>query len=503
MRAGFIALVAALLTVLAITYGGAGESASAALPNIVVVVTDDQTAAAFSEETMPRASELFDQRGTNFTNAIVTTPLCCPSRASMLTGQYAHNHGVLSNKLGYAALRGKPNVLPRWLQRAGYETIHVGKFLHAYERTRPRNRVAPGWDEWVTTLEKRAYYDYDLAVNGSVRHLGTRPRDHVSLVLGRTATRLTARYAAEEAPIYLQLDAFAPHFDNAGSETRPCRGRRAVPAPGDLEAFSDAPLPETSSFNERDLSDKPSFMRLLPRLNLSERRGLRRSWRCALASTLSVDRTVAGIAAELEALGELDQTMFIFTSDNGYAFGEHRVPRGKQLPYEELIRVPLLIRLPEDSGAQPEALDIPVANIDLAPTILDLAEARPCMGPSRCRSLDGRSLLEPIGGDIAEFADRSLGIEYGARGERSFSPTTPCAYRGLRAGSRVVIQHYLVPREGRGAQCRRARENEFYDLDTDPDQLDARREGKRWEQAMLRKARALFRCEGTVGPSAC
>src|SRR5688572_12175236 len=142
-----------------------------AAPNIVVVTVDDMPMSAFGSRTMPNTVQLLGGQGTTFTNSIVTTPLCCPSRASLLTGQYGHNNGVLANIPGYGALRSPENILPAWLQEADYNTAHVGKYLNNYEQTVNRSPAAPaGWDEWHTFISGDKYYDYNLAVNGQLVH---------------------------------------------------------------------------------------------------------------------------------------------------------------------------------------------------------------------------------------------------------------------------------------------------------------------------------------------
>ena len=167
--AAVVIVYASTLAASAALPGGAPRADAAPkaeAPNIVVITTDDQTLASYRPDTMPNVTRKIAAKGTTFTNAIVTTPLCCPSRATWLTGQYAHNHGVTSNRLAYVALREKGNTLPVWLDRAGYKTVHVGKYLNGYEavsqaRTGAPTEVAPGWDHWYTTLGSTRYYSYD------------------------------------------------------------------------------------------------------------------------------------------------------------------------------------------------------------------------------------------------------------------------------------------------------------------------------------------------------
>jgi arylsulfatase A-like enzyme len=156
-------------------------------PNIVLVMTDDQAGSQVGPLYLPRITRLLQGEGTTFENAFLTTPLCCPSRASLLTGQYGHNNGVLTNSYRY--LRAQRNVLPAWLRRAGYVTAHVGKFLNRYQRNAHPTAVAPGWDQWYTQLDTSldTYYDWDMSKNGSRRHYGSRPRDYAPRVFERAA----------------------------------------------------------------------------------------------------------------------------------------------------------------------------------------------------------------------------------------------------------------------------------------------------------------------------
>jgi arylsulfatase A-like enzyme len=226
---------AALLVGAAAIVGGVGTARAASRtspPNIVVVVTDDQAATTLTPQTMPNTWRFLVRRGSTFTNAITTTPLCCPSRAALLTGQYGHNNGVLHNN--YRLLRGKHNTLPVWLGRAGYRTAHVGKYLNNYTAVRgPATKPAPGWQQWRTLIDNR-YYHYAMSINGRRVHFGAAPHDYVTRVLGRQASRVVKRYASRSRPLYLQLDQWAPH--QSGEGTGRCV-RSAVPDPQDADLF--------------------------------------------------------------------------------------------------------------------------------------------------------------------------------------------------------------------------------------------------------------------------
>lgn len=465
------ATLAALLLPGVAPAAGATGPAAAALerPNVVLIQVDDQTARQFRGKYMPKTMRLLTRRGTRFNDYIASTPQCCPSRAALLTGQYAHNNGVTSNGRGYPALRDKGNVLPVWLQQAGYNTIHVGKFLNRYWAfvDRPAE-VAPGWTDWRTVVGGRfGYYEYFLSRNGQWHHFGKHKRDYITRVLTRNAVSAIDKYAPREPPFYLQLDEHAPH-GSGGRQVYRCSGRgirAAKPDPLDLNAFRKAPLPGIPSFNERHMADKPAFLEHSPRLDRDARLNARYHWRCALASMVAVDRSVAAVCRAVKRSGELGNTVFIYISDNGLFYGEHRA-RGKVLPYEEAIRLPLVIDLPgrDDAGR----VDAPVANIDLAPTILDLAGARPCPPAGACRTMDGRSLMPLVTGAGAWPDGRGVLTEY--RSRRSGRYAT-CDYDGIRTGGSIYVEHYAVVADSASRTCRETLEVERYDLGDDPYEL--------------------------------
>jgi len=408
---------------------------------------------------------------------IATTALCCPSRASLITGQYAHNHGVFANggkEGGYQALRDKGNVLPMWLQHAGYNTAHIGKYLNGYWKVGDDPAaVGPGWDDWQTLINKEdAYYNYDLSNNGQVVHYGDKPDDYVTRVLERKAVQAIHGYSQVNAPFYLQFDERAPHVER--NKSGPCAGktRYPLPAPQDQNRFRHAQLPSVPSFNEKNMSDKPAFLRNSPRLTSRAKRMITKHWRCSLASLVDVDRSVARVYNAVKKAGELRRTVFIYISDNGQFFGEHRVATGKVLPYEEALRLPLVVSMPKryrDDAPRVPNVDAAVGNIDLAPTILNLAKARPCPPDEACRTMDGRSLL-PLLSDRGTWPKhRALLSEY-----RVFVPHHygTCKFAAIRAPTTLYAEHYSVT-DLKTNKCARARppEVERYDLKRDPFEL--------------------------------
>jgi arylsulfatase A-like enzyme len=476
-------------------------------PNIVLVMTDDQALSQMNPAVMPKVSKLLAAKGTQFDNAYLTTPDCCPSRATLLTGQYGHNNGVLRNV--YPLLKHKTNVLPVWLKRAGYVTAHIGRFLNVYHRNRKPLKPAPGWAEWHTLLfpDEARYYDYDLSANGRRVHHADKPRDYSTRVFHRTAMRLVRRYVPRRPPLYLELDEVAPHVQK-GTYLPPPQCN-PIPDPRDEGLFSDAPLPEPPSFNETDMSDKPSFVRsALAPLNDRQLTRMKRNYRCGLAALRAVDRSVGRIFHEIKRLGELGRTVFIFYTDNGSFYGEHRIALGKLNPYEEAASTPLIMRVPRqylDGRRAVTHVSEPVANIDLAPTILRLAHAKPCRGARRCRTMDGRSLTGLIAGETPAWAsDRPIGLELDLG--KGTSRQLVCKYAGVRASDQVLIKHLWV-NDPSSDRCIRDNEWERYDLTNDPFELDnlcfggdaANCPEGDAEQHLRKLLRRIKHCEGIRG----
>jgi N-acetylglucosamine-6-sulfatase len=413
-------------------------------PNVVVLMTDDQTLR--SMRALPRTRALIGDQGARFAKSFVSNPRCCPSRATFLTGQYSHNNGVFTNGPpigGWQRLRGTTNWLPNWLQTAGYRTAHVGKFLNHYGLDDP-TEVPPGWDEWYGTIDPTTYryYGYTVNENGTLRTYGRDrdPRFYSTDFTGRRSAEIVERLAPAAQPFFLSVAFLAPHTGGPYEPGDPASLGTPAVADRHRGAFASLALPRGGAFDEADMSDKPPFLRR-PRLRAAKVSAIESLYRQRLESLLAVDEAVERIVAALQASGELANTLLVFTSDNGYLAGEHRLPHGKAKAYDPSVRVPLLIRGPGvPAGVQPQQMAV---NADLAPTILDAAHA------TAGRLLDGRSLL-PLTRDPSLGTRRPLLIEI-AKGAR------------LKTTA-IRTRRWLYAEHANGTR-------ELYDSATDPHQL--------------------------------
>ncbi|MDQ2675484.1 MAG: sulfatase [Actinomycetota bacterium] len=478
--------------------GGSGAErapapATAAEPNIVFVLLDDATKEQYSAESMPFTWEYMRRHATTFSDYLVTSPLCCPARASITTGQYGHNSGVLANV--YGAIDDPQNILPVWLQQSGYGTAHVGKYLNNYENDldAPAD-VAPGWDEWLTQLEPQRYFGYELSDNGEAVRFGNADDDYLTRVLNARAVEVAEDFARRDERFYLQLDQFAPHF--AGGQDGRCKGA-AEPDPRDERAFSQAGVPRAPALFEQDRRDKPEFIRSMPRGSGKALRAADVRYACALESLRAVDRGFEEIISTLEEHGALDETAIVLSSDNGLYYGEHGIPGEKHFPYREAYEVPLQIALPRSPGnGQPARVDAPTASIDLAPTFLELAGGKPCAEPGDCRALDGRSLLGLMrrGDGAGDWAGRARGLEL-TLDENNEPYDRTCEYFGVRWKRWAYVKHVTAAR--RGGECRPSGERELYDLSKDPFQLRNVAAGEpKSARRLHRLAVAVRKCEG-------
>ena len=463
--------------------GDTGGGPTAEAPNIIVIPTDDLAAWDLSPrmvERMPNLKKEMVEGGTTFENSFVTNSVCCPSRATILRGQYAHNHQVLTNAppLGgaerFRISGGDASTAATWLQEDGYRTSFFGKYLNAYYG----DYVPPGWDEWYGISGN--FLSNSLNENGAV--INYDPDDyHLDDVLSEKASDYVERTAGADPPFFttdrpflMWLGTKAPH-------------QPATPAPRHADTLKDLELPRPPSFDEEDVRDKPGWIRDNPPLEAEQVQYLEELNRERLRSMMAVDDMIGDLFDSLRETGELDDTYVFFMSDNGFHLGQHRLGAGKWTAYEEDIRVPLIVRGP----GVPEGKKLPhmVLNNDLAPTFADLAGVDP---PG---FVDGRSLAPLLDGSPApeeEWRQRFL-VE--AVAERGSIPRPPFVNE-----SRVVplVTGDPLPNDWRKTSAGRADsseewgrpwlkalrtedhlfveyktgEHELYDLKEDPYQLD-------------------------------
>jgi N-acetylglucosamine-6-sulfatase len=452
--------VALATTVLAAAAGGGTAIAqdegaeSTPRPNVVVVMTDDQHQGSLAK--MPRVNSELVAGGTTFVNSFTNWPVCCPSRATFYSGQYAHNHRVLGNSPpdGGFARFNDAEALPVWLQRGGYRTIHIGKYLNGYgEGSSDPAYVPPGWNEWYapTAGTTQDVYDYTLNQNGTLVEHGSAATDFKQDVFTDMAVDAISRNASG-GPFFMGVMYTAPHSGGPNPNPHPPSNCNAAPkpAPRHATAFDAEPLPTPPNFNEADVSDKPAAIQSMPVIDEAGSANIQRRYRCRLESLLSVDDGVGRIVDALSAAGELDNTLIVFTSDNGFFFGEHRIQSGKNRVYEEAVRVPLVVRGPGfPAGA---TLDELAVNADLASTILDAAEVPPGL------SQDGRSLL-PVAEHPGRYRGRELLLEKGTVLEDDDSDVPQSG-----AFAAIRTHRYVYVHNAGG-------ERELYDLRSDPYQL--------------------------------
>lgn len=347
-------------------------------PNIIFILADDMETTAL--EFMPQTRELLGKNGAVFTRFYVNNSLCCPSRATILRGQYMHNTNITGNELPmggfekFKKLGLEENSFPIWLQQAGYSTALFGKYLNEYPGSAQQNYIPPGWTEWYSPVAGNPYrnFNYTLNENGNLVSYGQSPEDYATDVISRKAQEFIERNVETETPFFAFVSVFAPHTPSA-------------PAPRHEGLYQNLALPRPPAFDEADISDKSQSFNELDNLSEKEIRKLEDLYRKRAESLLAVDELVKAVVDQVEALGQSDNTYIIFSADNGYHMGQHRLVQGKNTAFEEDINVPFLIRGP---GISPNTTITALAgNVDLASTFADMAGVIP---PD---FVDGRSLL--------------------------------------------------------------------------------------------------------------
>jgi N-acetylglucosamine-6-sulfatase len=382
MRSTVIVLASAALAILfisAITRSTPTAAQTTSIkPNFVFILADDMRQDDLKY--MPKTRDLLGDQGMQFTNAFVSNPLCCPSRATIMRGQYAHNTGVWTNTPGPdGAWQGyknhgneQDNIATRF-HGAGYRTGLFGKYFNDYDGS----TVPPGWDDWFGVPSGTGVFNYYVNDNGTQKFFGSSESDYATDVLSRETQSFIDASVVANKPFLAYVAPKPPH-------------EPAVPAPRHVNTFNGEKAPRLSSFNEIDVSDKPPSIRSLPVLSSTQIAEIDAHHEKRVESLQSVDDLVEAVVNKLQNVGALNTTYIVFTSDNGWHHGEHRIKSGKAKPYEESIRMPLLVRGP--SVQADTTTDKLTLNTDFFPTFTDLA------GLTTPEYVDGRSLRPVLEG---------------------------------------------------------------------------------------------------------
>jgi N-acetylglucosamine-6-sulfatase len=407
-------------------------------PNIVFILTDDMRKDDLNTY-MPKTTTKLVTKGMGFENAFVSNALCCPSRATIMRGQYSHNTDVWFNNnvfdpdpnvrdggwLGYNGNGYEDENVATRLHDAGYRTGLFGKYLNGYGATTVPTTPPPGWDDWFA-FKQAQYYNYDVNDNGAIRHFGTTNSDYSTDVLKREVQQFIGANATQGKPFFAYVTPSAPHAP-------------ATPAPRDRHTFDTEKAPRLASFNEADVSDKPPWIQSLRRLTSTDIANIDQRHENRVESLQTVDDLVAAVVGKLAAEDVLSNTYIVFTSDNGFHHGEYRIQQGKGRPYEEDIRVPLVIRGPDVQ--RHSSTDKLVLNTDYLPTFIDLA------GVQTPTYVDGRSLLPVLTGSTTTTSWRTAILIEGRK--YSADPEIPVDrnYNGIRTSTSKYIEYEGGSRE--------------------------------------------------------
>jgi len=414
-----------------------------ARPNIVFILTDDL--AWNLVQFMPHVLQM-QKDGATFTNYFVTDSLCCPSRSSIFTGRYPHDTGVFRNTGrdgGYHVFveRGHENAtFAAWLAAAGYHTAMLGKYLNGYQPD--MHAPARGWTSWAVAGNGYPEFRYSLNQDARVVRYAMRPADYLTDVLSGLAARFIRQQAG--TPFVIEVASFAPHAPY-------------TPAPRDADALPGLRAPRTPAFNAAPDANAAKWLLTHPELTAADIAAIDRDFRKRAQSVLAVDKMIGELQAAVAAIGAQNNTYFVFSSDNGYHMGEHRLMPGKMTAYDIDIRVPLIVTGPGIAAGR--TVEEVAENVDLCPTFAELG------GVSVPANVDGRSLLPLLRGEPVEnwravalvehrgpHTDRS---DPDAPAARSGNPTT---YEAIRGRTSVYVEYA----DG---------EREYHDLATDPDEL--------------------------------
>ena len=545
-------------------------------PNILVIMTDDQAVTDLSA--MPNLKALVAAKGVTFNNTVDSFPLCCPSRATFITGQYSHNHGVGGNfwPYGWYGMQNRTNILPRWLQKAGYYTAHVGKWLNGYGAGKPSDtdlngfplktggEIPLGFNNWNGSVDVSAYDYFNFAINqngklhywGDARYAkaldgfaeiqvspGTKnistvlnwaakffgnpfdPSSYGSQIAGNYSPDVTAvisngiirSQVKSKQPFFLWWAPASPHREDVNGGIRNgfrsnvhYRAKSSSPRVEDTTKLVPDPRPApryaTKTWDWNTITAKPSFdatptnkplkqqQLMASPLTELKKQQLQTNYRGRMSAVKAVDDGIKKLVNTLRVTKQLDNTIILFTSDNGWLQGEHRVPGDKYLPYEESIRVPFILSGPGIS--KNKQINTLVSNIDFAPTLL--AAGRSKAG----RTQDGISLLAAAQGKHSA-PHYVIGLEANAPlfGDASMPQQWDQPYRGVRTQrwKYVAWCNTNDPNVRNVQTCNPSGESELYDLQNDPYEMTNLTDNPAYaatKAGLISKMNTLSHCQG-------
>ena len=414
---------------------------SLAQPNIIIILTDDMALADLPY--MPTVQAELVSKGMEFQNAFVSHSTCCPSRASIMTGMYPHNHGVVRNGDGFAVFSSngdESKTTAKTLQDNGYRTVLIGKYFNDYGLVN-NTYIPQGWNEWYSALPNLGYYDYNLNVNGVVVKYGSTESDYQTDVHAGMAVDAINRLQTDTRPLFMYLSLKAPH-------------EPATAAARHNTAYSMLTAPRKANFNETDVSDKPVWIRELATISGKGISTIDDDYRKRLRTLLGADEAVGSVLNALAAQGQLENTYILFMSDHGWHQGEHRLRSGKGTAYEESLRIPFVIRGPDVlQGAKNSNF---VITNDIMPTLLEVAGVRI---PTY---IDGRSIMALMtgAGSGANWRQQFL-VEAAFSPVNEISAVEPPHYYAVRT-TKYTYVYYIDTGE-----------TELYDNVADPSQVSS------------------------------
>ncbi|GIE81442.1 hypothetical protein Aph02nite_73920 [Actinoplanes philippinensis] len=431
---------------------------------------------------MPNVRKL-QRDGTTFTGYTVTDSLCCPSRASLFTGRFPHNTGIVKNHGSDGGFRLfhsrglERSTFATDLRGAGYRTAFLGKYLNEYEPGErmggDRPYVPPGWDQWYAGGNAYPGFDYQLNENGRVVSYGSKPKDYLTDVLAGKAVDFISATATTGKPFLIEVATYAPHHPY-------------TPAPRDANLFPGLRAPRTAAWNRAP--EDTVWLAGKPELTARQERDIDEDFRLRVQSVQSVDRMIGRLRSALATAGAADRTVVVFTSDNGYHMGEYSLPAGKQTAFDTDVNVPLVMAGP-GIGAGRDAAAV-VTNVDLRPTFAEWA------GLPAPAEADGRSITPLLSGSTPAGWPRAALIEHHDPATDPRDPdferdsmNIPPSYDALRTATFTYIEYV----DGTV---------EYFDRTSDPDMLRnvAGTLGPERLTALRSAVRGLATC---VGADAC